>query len=180
MRVLAGASATLASTPRKLAVALALCAIGALIIGPGASWATASRPSTATAALTGGPAAAAREVNLQETGYLHPVGEPGDTIDEGGRAGGTYSCSISVHLTIMAANHVTAAFTVKPRGGSVTGTGSARFEQKGADGYFGGTIAIAGGTGGFAHASGADIGISGVIDRETFALTVHVHGKIRL
>lgn len=144
------------------AALLGVAAIGALILGPGAAQ------------------AAAREVSLQETGYLHAVGEPGDTIDEQGRASGTYSCSISVHLTIVSANHVTAAFTVKPRDGSVTGRGSARFVQQGADGYFGGTIAITRGTGSFAHASGANIGISGVINRETFALTVHVHGKIDL
>jgi len=149
-------------TAGSRAALLGAAAIGALILGPGAA------------------RAAAREVSLQETGYLHAIGEPGDTIDERGHASGTYSCSITVHLTIISANRVTAVFTVRPKGGSVTGRGLARFVQKGADGYFGGTIAITGGTGGFAHASGTNIGISGVIDRETFALTVHVHGKIDL
>ena len=37
-----------------------------------------------------------------------------------------------------------------------------------------------GGSGSFAHASGSDIGISGVIDRETLTLTVHVHGQIEV
>jgi hypothetical protein len=120
----------------------------------------------------------AKEVDLQETGYLHAVGEPGDTILEEGHAVGTYNCSIVVHLTIQSGGKVTASFTVKPHGGTVTGRGEARFEQQGADGYFGGTISIAGGTGSFAHASGSNIGISGVVNRETFALTVHVHGKI--
>jgi len=121
---------------------------------------------------------AAREVNLQETGYLHAVGEPGDTILEEGHATGTYSCSITVHLTIGSGGKGTAAFTVKPHGGSVSGTGTARFAQQGANGYFGGTIAISHGTGSYAHAAGQNIGISGVVNRETFALTVHVHGKI--
>jgi hypothetical protein len=123
-------------------------------------------------------ATAAREVNLQETGYLHAVGEPGDTIIERGHATGTYDCSISVNLTILANDHVTATFTVRPHGGSVTGRGEARFVQQGADGYFGGTIAITSGAGSYAHASGTNIGISGAVDRETFALTVHVHGTI--
>jgi hypothetical protein len=127
----------------------------------------------------GGPVArAAREVDLQETGYLHAVGEPGSTVVERGHAIGTYDCSIAINLTIVSANHVTATFTVKPKGGSVTGRGSAQFAQQGADGYFGGAIAITGGTGSYAHASGTSIGISGVVNRETFALTVHVHGKI--
>ena len=142
-----------------------MAAIGALIIGSGVG------PGTSQAL-------AAREVNLQETGYLHAVGEPGSTVLEQGHATGTYNCSISVDLTIGDAGHVTATFTVKPHGGSVTGRGSGRFVQQGADGYFGGTIAITGGTGSYAHASGTNIGISGVVNRETFALTVHVHGKI--
>jgi hypothetical protein len=129
----------------------------------------------------GGPLArAAREVNLQETGHLHAVGEPGTTVIERGSATGTYDCSITVRLTLVSANSATATFTVRPHGGSVTGRGSARFEQKGADGYFGGTIAISGGTGAYAHASGTNIGISGVISRETFALTVHVHGMVHV
>jgi hypothetical protein len=162
-----------------------LAATAALILGPATAQAASQAPipgaRTATAHLERGddPAArAAREVNLQETGHLHAVGEPGTTIIERGRAIGTYNCSIAVQLTIVSANRVTATFTVKPRGGSVTGRGSARFAQQGADGYFGGTMTIAGGTGSFAHASGTNIGISGVISRETFALTVQVHGKI--
>lgn len=130
---------------------------------------------------SGDPVArAAREINLQETGHLHAVGEPGTTIIERGNATGTFNSSIAVRLTIVSANKVTATFTVRPRGGSITGRGSARFAQKGANGYFGGTIAITGGTGSYAHASGASIGISGVISRETFVLTVHVHGKIHV
>jgi hypothetical protein len=120
----------------------------------------------------------ARAVNLQETGYLHAVGEPSDTVLEKGHATGTYDCSITVHLTIESGGKAVAAFTVEPHGGSVTGTGTARFVQQGAGGYFGGTIAISDGTGSYKHAAGKDIGISGVVDRETFALTVHVHGKI--
>lgn len=128
-----------------------------------------------------GPLAwAAREVNLQETGHLRAVGEPGTTIIERGVATGTFNCSIAGRLTIVSGNRVTATFTVKPKGGSITGRGSARFEQQGASGYFGGTISITSGTGGYAHASGTNIGISGVISRETFALTVHVHGKIHV
>jgi hypothetical protein len=75
---------------------------------------------------------------------------------------------------------VTAAFTVNPKGGTISGKGSARFQAKDANGYFGGTISITHGTGGYRHVSGTNIGISGVINRETFNLTVHVHGTMHL
>jgi hypothetical protein len=160
----------------------------ALIFGPATAPAATQVTPTPGAKIAsarvehvGNPLArAAREVNLQETGHLRAVGEPGTTVIERGSATGTFDCSITVHLAIVSANKVTATFTVKPQGGSVTGKGSARFAQKGADGYFGGTIAITGGTGAYAHASGANIGISGVISRETFALTVHVHGMVHV
>jgi hypothetical protein len=160
---------------------LPLSVIGALVLGSGATLAQTPQAGAAATTRERGPVAvAAREIDLQETGHLHAVGEPGTTVIEHGSATGTFDCSIVVHLTIVSANHVTATFTVEPKGGSVTGRGSARFEQQGSDGYFGGTIAIVSGTGNYAHASGADIGISGVVNRETFALTVHVHGRVSL
>jgi hypothetical protein len=172
---------------RKLSISLPLATIAALILGLAAAQALAQAPSLGLRTITmhlnrsGDPVArAAREINLQETGHLHAVGEPGTTIIERGNATGTFNSSIAVRLTIVSANKVTATFTVRPRGGSITGRGSARFAQKGANGYFGGTIAITGGTGSYAHASGTSIGISGVISRETFVLTVHVHGKIHV
>jgi hypothetical protein len=172
---------------RKLSICLPLASAAALVLGPAAAQAPAQAPaSEASVVVThlnraAGPFAwAAREVNLQETGHLHAVGEPGTTILERGSATGTFNCSIAGRLTIVSANRVTATFTVRPKGGSITGRGSARFQQQGASGYFGGTISITGGTGGYAHASGTNIGISGVISRETFALTVHVHGKIHV
>jgi hypothetical protein len=127
------------------------------------------------------PAArAARTVSLTETGRLHSTNGAGVTIDERGTATGTYDCAITVHLTILSANRVTAAFTVSPRGGTISGTGSARFQARGANGYFGGTISISHGTGSYKRASGTNIGISGIINRETFNLTVHVHGTIHV
>jgi hypothetical protein len=173
---------------RKPSICLPLASAVALILGPAVARAPAQVTFPGARAVVAmhshgenDPLArAAREVNLQETGHLHAVGEPGTTIIERGTATGTFNCAITVHLTIVSANNVTATFTVRPRGGSISGRGSARFSQKGANGYFGGTIAIAGGTGSYAHAAGTNIGISGVISRETFRLTVHVHGKIHV
>ncbi len=175
---------------RKPTIYLPLATGAALIFGSATALAPAQMQAPGTALVVLAPshldrygdpiARAAREVSLQETGHLRAVGEPGTTIIERGSATGTFNCSIAVRLTIVSANKVTATFTVRPRSGSISGRGSARFAQKGANGYFGGTIAITGGTGGFARASGTNIGISGVISRETFVLTVHVHGKIHV
>jgi hypothetical protein len=172
---------------RKPSIRLPLAMTVALLLGPAAAQAPARVPfagsRSVTARLDGGShrlARAARAIDLQETGHLHAIGEPGTTILERGNATGTFNSSISGRLTIRSASTVTATFTVMPRGGSITGRGSARFAQQGANGYFGGTISITGGTGSYAHASGMSIGISGVISRETFALTVHVHGKIHV
>jgi hypothetical protein len=160
------------SRPAPLPIAAALAiAISAV---PGTAGATTPSDGTKPAART------ARTVSLTETGRLHSTSGTGSTIDERGQATGTYNCAITVHLTILSANRVTAAFTVNPRGGTISGTGSARFQTKGANGYFGGTISIAHGTGSYRHASGTNIGISGVINRETFDLTVHVHGAIHV
>ena len=168
----------------KLSIILSLVSVLAAMLAPAAvqAHAGAADARTTTAPVRGeDPLAwAAREVNLQETGHLHAVGEPGTTFLERGSATGTFNCSITGRLTIVSANKVIATFTVKPKGGSITGKGAARFQQQGASGYFGGTISITSGTGSYAHASGTNLGISGVISRETFALTVHVHGKIHV
>lgn len=169
---------------RKLSIYLSLLSVATLVLSPAAvQAATGTGDTRATTPSERGEdpfAWAARELNLQETGRLHSVGEPGTTFLERGSATGTFNCSIAGRLTIVSANKVIATFTVRPKGGSITGRGSARFQQQGASGYFGGTISITNGTGSYAHASGTNLGISGVISRETFALTVHVHGKIHV
>jgi hypothetical protein len=125
-------------------------------------------------------ARAAREISVQETGHLYAVSPPGVSIEEKGHASGTFNCSITVHLTLSSATRAIASFTVRPRGGTLSGKASARFAQQGGNGYFGGSLTITRGTGSFAHAAAAGMGISGVIDRESYALTVHVNGKLRL
>lgn len=155
-----------------LAMALGTC--GGSTLGSGLAAARAARSMVAIRART------AHELALHETGILHSEARGGSTLDEIGHATGTYDCAITVHLTIISASLVNATFTVSPKGGTVSGKGAARFKAEGANGYFGGTIAITHGTGIYARAAGTGIGISGIINRETFGLIVHVHGAIRV
>jgi hypothetical protein len=128
-----------------------------------------------------GPAAlTARTISLTEYGHLRAIPHSGNTIYEEGRATGTYACRIAVRLTIVSANRVTVTFTVSPKGGTVSGKGSARYVAESAYGYFGGTLSITKGTGSFAHASGANIGFSGKFNRETLGVTVRVHGTVHV
>jgi hypothetical protein len=121
----------------------------------------------------------ARVIELKETGQLHLTNGYETTLVGRGGANGTYNCSIVVHLTLVSAHRLTTTFTVSPKGGTISGKGSARYAEENGNGYFGGTIALTRGTGSYARASGNEIGISGKINRESLRLTVHVHGAMR-
>ncbi len=123
-------------------------------------------------------ASTARAIAFSETGHLHAVSRGGSAVTEEGKAKGTFSCSITVHLVIESAERVRATFMVRPREGAVSGGGVARLNAEGGVGYFGGTLAITKGTGAFAHASGRNIGFSGSFNRETLSAVVHVHGTV--
>jgi hypothetical protein len=128
----------------------------------------------------GATATAARVIELRETGQLRLTNGYETTLVGRGGAAGTYNCAILVHLTIVSAHRLTTTFTVSPKGGTISGKGSARYAEESGNGYFGGTIALTRGTGSYARASGSEIGISGKISRESLRLTVHVHGAMRI
>ncbi|HEV2973469.1 MAG TPA: hypothetical protein VGX69_00555 [Solirubrobacteraceae bacterium] len=166
--------------PRRARVlAAAAAAVLAICAACGASVPTLAAKTGGTARSASAPVAtAARTIAFSETAHLHAVSSGGSTITEEGRATGTFSCSITVHLVIETAERVHATFTVRPREGTVSGSGSARLQSEARAGYFGGTLAITKGTGAFAHASGRNIGLSGSFNRETLSATVHVHGTV--
>ncbi len=120
-------------------------------------------------------AKASKTEYLVENAQLELASEEGASLVEHGRATGTYNAPVTTILTIHT-GHVTAVVTVFPRGGSITGTAVANYIVKNSTGYFGGTFTITHGTGTYRHAFGKDLGISGTIDRDTFALTVKAHG----
>lgn len=150
--------------------------------------------STCTLALAAGPvgltarasrstgrvtARAAKTVSLVETAQLKLVHENGAALIEHGHATGTYNAPVAATLTIHP-TYVTAVVTIFPRGGSVTGSAKANYVVKNSTGYYGGSFTITRGTGTFKHASGKALGISGTIDRYTFAMTVKAHGQVHL
>ena len=145
----------------------------------GGGWlALGATVALAAPAATSPTAFSARTIAFSETGSLHAVNRGGSAVTEEGKAKGTFSCSITVHLVIESAERVRATFTVKPKEGTVSGGGVARLDAEGGIGYFGGTLAITKGTGAFAHASGRNIGFSGSFNRETLSAVVHVHGTV--
>lgn len=164
----------------RLRTGIGVTGIAMIAVGMQAGVLAAPQRVRAEPDRSGGAAHTARTISLTETGRLHSASNGGNTIAEEGRATGTYDGSITVHLTIVSTNLGAATFTFRPKGGTVSGKGSARFVSKGAYGYFGGTLVITRGTGSFVHASRANIGISGKINRETFSMTVRVHGTVRV
>lgn len=129
------------------------------------------------------PAArAAKRVSLVETAHLKFTGEHGSALAERGQATGTYNAPVRVTLTIHPKS-VTAAVTIYPSGGSISGTANANYVVKGSYGYFGGTFTLGRGTGRYSHISevnGKPLGISGVINRLSFAMEVKAHGEANL
>jgi hypothetical protein len=123
-------------------------------------------------------ARAARTFSMNENGRLKLIGKHGFTLNERGVASGTITGTIYVHLTIVSTDRVSAEVNIYPRGGSITGKGTASYVRGSATAGFNGTISIAGGTGSYANAHGSGLSFSGTIARSNDAITVHVAGRV--
>jgi hypothetical protein len=156
-------------SPRRMLVASGLAAgLLAAVAVFGASGASA-RPAKAVAA---------RTVNLNESGNLRLTSHHGLTLNEQGTASGTIKGSIYIHLNVSSTNRVTAEVSIYPKGGSLTGNGSANYSVTGANATFSGTLNITRGTGSYSHARASGLRFTGTIARRTDAVTVHVSGRL--
>jgi hypothetical protein len=162
---------TRSATSRRAAAALAVLT-GALcaIAGPGGG-------TPVLAASSPGAALAARTISLNESARLHLTSRHGFTLDEQGSATGSVSGPMYVHLTIVSTTRVVAEVNFYPRGGSISGNATASYKRGSSTASFSGTLAIARGTGSYAHVHGSGLSFSGTIRRSDEAIAVQVHGE---
>ncbi len=134
----------------------------------------------AAAGASGGSptAVAARTVSLNESGSLRLTSSHGLLLNEKGTASGTIKGSIYIHLNVSSTNRVTAEVSIYPKGGSLTGNGSANYRVVGSTATFSGSLSITRGTGHYAHARASGLRFTGTIARKTDAVTVHVSGRL--
>lgn len=125
-----------------------------------------------------GVARQSRAVSLSESGNLHLTSRHGFTLNEQGAATGTVSGTIYVHLKIVSTSHVTAEVNIYPKGGSISGYGTANYHREGTKGSFSGSLSINRGSGSFNHAQGSGLSFSGTIQRSNYAVTVRVSGTV--
>jgi len=125
------------------------------------------------------PARVARTISLNETGHLHLTSKHNFTLNERGSASGTVTGAIYVHLTAVSTSRVTAEVNIYPRGGSLSGNGTASYRRAGATASFSGSLSIGHGTGRYGHVHGSGLRFSGTIQESNHdAITVHVSGKV--
>jgi hypothetical protein len=127
-------------------------------------------------------ARAARVLNVTDTAHLHLAHESGSMLIDQGSATGALPGTVTVEFSVGAT--VRATFTIRTRNGAIVGRGSgALSEHKHDPGHrdvyasFGGKMTVSHGTGRYAHAHGTG-GFYGVINRETYAVTIQTTGTL--
>ncbi|HEY2141752.1 MAG TPA: hypothetical protein VGG98_06805 [Solirubrobacteraceae bacterium] len=119
-----------------------------------------------------------RSFSLNESGHLHLTSKHGFTLDERGSASGTVQGAIYVHMTVVSTDRVTAEVNIYPRGGSISGTGTASYVKGSTMASFSGSLSIGRGTGSYNRVHGSSLSFSGTIRRSDDAVTVRVRGTV--
>jgi hypothetical protein len=123
------------------------------------------------------PARAARALRATDDAALHYLQRKssGSLLFEEGPASGTLPGSMHVYADIGPT--LTATFTIFTRGGTIVGHASAKPHGSGRYESFSGSLIAAGGTGSYTHAHGR-AGFYGVLDRQTYNMTVQTTGTL--
>lgn len=124
-----------------------------------------------------GAALAASTTPVKDTANLRLLKASGSVLIEAGKANGTLPGEVQVALKINGRN-ANSSFKFALQNGSIWGHASGKLKI-GWGGYesFGGSLAVDGGTGRFAHASGSG-GLYGTLDRNNYTMTVQVKGSL--
>lgn len=122
-------------------------------------------------------ATAAHTQHLTVTAHLHYVAARGSYLIEEGSTTGALSGTVKARVRITA--NITGSFTFYPRGGSVSGFGSAKLHESGGYASFSGSLKVLGGTGRYAHAHGS-ARLYGVYNRRSprLELTIQTTGSL--
>lgn len=134
---------------------------------------------TATAGAAAPVARLARTLSLSESAHLSLTSRHEFTLNEQGSTTGTIEGTMYIHLHI--ANNrggVTAEVNIYPRGGSLSGSGSASYTVEGAEAVFSGRLSIVRGTGSYAGAHATGLKFSGSIGRRDDAVSVRLSGPL--
>jgi hypothetical protein len=158
-----------AITARTLATAAFIPALASAFGGQVAPVSAASSPAAAKLA---------RTVSLRESGRLRLTSKKGFTLNERGTASGTISGTIYIHLHLTSDTRVTAEVNIYPRGGSLTGSGSASYHVVGGYAAFAGTLSITRGSGKYAHARASGLRFTGTIQRRDDSVAVQLSGHM--
>lgn len=153
------------------AVGAALAALG----GVGASLAIVVASAIAPIA-DAARAHAAHTLNVTDTAHVHYVKEVGSKLLDEGTATGGLPGRASAEFDIGATT-VSADFTIRAQGGTISGQGSGTLHGVGTTVSFGGTMTITNGTGRYAHAHGHG-GFFGTLNRRNYAAVVQTTGTL--
>jgi hypothetical protein len=122
----------------------------------------------------------AKVVPVQGTATLRVVHEAGNIHEAEGRAVGTLGGTLRLRIDIESASRMTASFVDHLHGGTISGSGSARYTISGASLKFIGTTNVSHGTGPYAGASGSGIRLEGLLNRLTKSITMTIRGTMQV